>query len=191
MAMQMYNTPLQPFSAGFLDGSRSSFLEHRFYMRTTALILLLTVSGWAGDALGTWTMNPARSTLAPDPRPKSITIRIESHAKGEVFTLDRIEADGRATTSSTLLYLDGKSRDFQDPVCSGTESTRRVDSQTVEILRTCASGGWIRFVRRFSEQPNELVLEVTERQTGGRSFERHLVLEKQSAGAAAQNKDQK
>jgi hypothetical protein len=71
-------------------------------MRITALILLLTVSGWADGAFGTWTMNPAQSTLGgDDPRPKSITIRIESHAKSEVFTSDRIEADGRPTTFST------------------------------------------------------------------------------------------
>lgn len=147
-------------------------------MRTIPLVLLLAVSGSASDAFGTWTMNQARSTAAPDPRPKSITIRIESHAKGEVFTLDRIEADGRYTTVSTILYLDGKPRDFQGPGCSGTQSSRRVDSQTVEVLRTCANGGWIRFVRRSSAQPNELVLEVTEQQAGGRRLERHLVLEK-------------
>jgi hypothetical protein len=153
--------------------------------------LLLSVPGCADDAFGIWTMNPARSTLAPDPRPKSITIRIESHTKGEVFTLDRIEADGRSTTVSTILYMDGKPRDFEDSECSGTQSSRRMDSQTVEILRTCAGGGWIHFVRRFSAPPNELVLEVTERQAGGRIFERQLVLEKQSAGATARNKDQK
>jgi hypothetical protein len=147
-------------------------------MRTTALILLLTRSGWAADAFGTWTMNPARSTVAPDPRPKSITLRIESHAKGEIFTLDRVDGDGRATTASTILYLDGKLRDFQAPECSGTQSSRRVDSQTVEILRTCASGGWTRFIRRLSAQPNELVLEVTEQRAGGRRVERRFVLEK-------------
>src|SRR5579863_4382711 len=151
-------------------------------MRTTALILLLTVSGWADAAFGTWTMNPARSTVALDPHPKSITIRIESHAKGEVFTLDRIEADGRFTTVSTILYLDGKPRDFRDPGCSGTQSSHRVDSQTVEILYRCANGDWIRFVRRSSGGPNELVLEVTEQQADGRRFERHLVLEKQIRG---------
>jgi hypothetical protein len=157
-------------------------------MRTTALILLLTVSGWADAAFGTWTMNPARSTIDSDPRPKSIKIRIESHAKGEVFTLDRIEADDRFTTVSTILYLDGKPRDFQDPGCSGTQSSRRVDSQTVEILRTCADGEWIRFVRRFSTKPNELVLEVTEQQAGGRRVERRLVLEKQSGAGTTQKK---
>jgi len=51
-------------------------------------------------------MNAARSTLAGDIRPKSLTVRIEPHAKGEVFTLDRIEADGRSTSSSTILYLE-------------------------------------------------------------------------------------
>lgn len=152
-------------------------------MRTAAMIFLLAESGGADAAFGTWIMNPARSTLATDPRPRRITIRIEPHAKGEVFTLDRIEADGRASTSSTILYLDGKPRSFQDAGCSGTQSSRQLDRQTVQILRTCASGEWIRFVRRLSATPNELVLEVTDHQSGGRRLEQHLVLEKQSSGA--------
>src|ERR1700691_1645926 len=147
-------------------------------MRTVALGFLLAASDWAGCAFGTWIVNPLRSTPARDPRTKSLTIRIEPHSKGEVFTLDRIEAAGRITTSSTLFFLDGKPRDFQDAGCSGTQSSRRVDSQTVEILRTCANGDRVRFVRRLSGQPNELVLEITEHQTGGSRFERRLVLEK-------------
>jgi predicted acyl esterase len=147
-------------------------------MRTAIPVPFLLVSAWA-DGFGTWTMNSARSTLAREPRPKSISIRIESHTKGEVFTLDRVESDGRATTSSSLLYLDGKPRDFQDTGCSGTQASRRIDSQTVEILRTCADGGWIRFVRRFFAHPNELVLDITEQQAGGGRVERHLLLEKQ------------
>jgi hypothetical protein len=143
-------------------------------------MLLLTAPGWPGDAFGTWKMNPARSTIAGDPYPKSITVRIESHAKGEVFTLDRVESDDRATTASSILYLDGKLRDYSDAGCSGAQSSRRVDSRTVEILRTCASGGWIRLVRRFSPQPKELVLEITEQQAGGRRFEGRLLLEKLS-----------
>jgi hypothetical protein len=35
------------------------------------------------------------------------------------------------------------------------------------------------FVRRSSERPNEMVLEITAQQPGGRRFERRLVLEKQ------------
>ena len=149
-------------------------------MRTVPLLILLSATCWAYGAFGTWKMNATRSTFAGDTRPKSFTLRIEPHGKGEVFTLDRIEADGRTTTSSSILYLDGKERDYREPGCSGTQSSRRVDSQTVEILRKCASGEWTRFVRRSAVQAKQLILDITEQHLDGRHFERRLVLEKQS-----------
>ena len=123
-------------------------------------------------------MNAARSTFEGDTQPKTMTVRIEPHAKGEVFTMDRVEADGRVTTSSTILYLDDKPRDFQDGGCSGTQSSRSLDVRTVEILRRCTGGGWIRFLRRPAAQPRELILEITEQYPDGRRFARRLVLEK-------------
>src|SRR5882762_9373141 len=135
-------------------------------MRTFPLWTLLAAACWADGAYGTW-------------KTKTLTVRIEPHVKGEVFTLDKIDGDGRITTSSTILYLDGKPRDFEEPKCSGTQSSRRVDSRTVEILRKCASGEWTRFVRRLAVQPKELVLEITEQHTDGRRLDRRLVLEKQ------------
>ena len=140
---------------------------------------MLIVICWAGGPFGAWKMNPARSTPTASPRLKSLIVRFEKHDKGEVFTLERIDADGRTTTASTILYLDGKPRDFQDLGCSGTQSSRRVDTQTVEILRTCASGQWTRFVRRLSSaHPKELILDITEQHSDGRRSERRLVLEK-------------
>ncbi len=147
-------------------------------MRTFPLLILFAAAGWGQGAFGTWKMNPARSTFIGDAYPKSFMVRIEPHAKGEVFTLDSVSWDGRASTSSTILYLDGKPRDFQDSKCSGTQLSRRVDKATVEILRKCNSGEWTRFVRRLSAQPNELILEITEQLLDGRRFERHLVLKK-------------
>ena len=150
-------------------------------MRIVPLLMLIggaccTTPSSAGDASGIWRVNPARST---HPHPESLIVRFEPHTKGEVFTLDRIEEDGRTTTSSTILYFDAKPRDFQDVGCSGTQSSRRVDSRTVEILRNCASGEWTRFVRRLSAQPKELILEIAEQRPGGPRFERRLILEKQ------------
>jgi hypothetical protein len=133
----------------------------------------------AEGPFGIWKMNPGRSTPTADARLKSLTMRFDAHAKGEVFTLERIDRDGRTTTTSTILYLDGKARDFEDDACSGTQSSRRVDSQTVEIVRTCASGGWTRFNRRWSSgQPKELILDIIEQHSDGRRSERRLVLEK-------------
>ena len=135
-------------------------------MRRFPLLTLLAAACWADGAFGTW-------------KTKTLTVRFEPHTKGEVFTLDKIDGDGRITTSSTILYLDGKPRDFGDTHCSGTQSSRRVDSRTVEILQKCSSGEWTRFIRRLAMQPKELVLEITEQHTDGRRFERRLILEKQ------------
>jgi hypothetical protein len=148
-------------------------------MRAILLMLLLTTAIQADDSFGSWKLNPGRSTFAADPPPKSLTVRIEPHAKGEVFTLDRVEADGRAMTSSTILHFDGKPRDWEDVGCSGTQSSRRLDGQTVEILHKCASGRSTRLIRRLAAQSNELILEITEQPADGRRFKTRMVLEKQ------------
>jgi hypothetical protein len=96
-----------------------------------------------------------------------------------VFTLDRIEADGRTTSYSTILYFDGEPRPFEDFACSGIQSSRRADPRTVEITRTCDSGGWMRLLRRATAKTNELVLEITEQSADGRRFDRRLTLERQ------------
>jgi hypothetical protein len=147
-------------------------------VRIAFILALLAAPGWAEPAFGTWQMTAARSKLAGDTRPKRLTVRIEPHAQGEVFTLDRVEPDGRSTSSSSILYFDGEPRRFQDFACSGIQSSRRQDSSTVEILRMCANGGWARYIRRLPAPPKEMVLEITEQHPDGRRFERRLVLEK-------------
>jgi hypothetical protein len=138
----------------------------------------LLVASCFGQAYGTWKMDAARSTFTGDTRPKSLALRIEHHSKGEVFTLDRVEKDGQTTTSSIVLYFDGVARDFQQAECSGTQSSRRIDSQTVEIVRNCGAGAWTRFVRRTTPK-SELILEISEQRADGRRFGRRLVFEKQ------------
>ena len=146
-------------------------------MRPALLLMLLGgATSWAGEAFGVWKLNQARSTHPGDQ--KNMTLRIEPHTQGEVFTLDTVAADGRASTFSTILYLDGKAREFQDSACSGTQSSRRVDARTVEIVRTCTTGAWTRLFRRLSAG-REMVLEVSTRKPDGRQIERRLVLEKQ------------
>jgi hypothetical protein len=127
---------------------------------------------------GTWKINTARSTFGGSAPVKSLIARIERHPKGEVFTLDRTESDGRTTSYSTILYLDGEPRRFDDFDCSGIQSSRRAGERTVEILRMCASGAWIRLLRRASATADELVLEITEQSADGRRFDRRLTFEK-------------
>src|ERR1041384_5510732 len=144
-------------------------------MRAVLLLTLLGATSRAGESFGVWKLNPARST--PVENQKSVTVRIEPRTRGEVFTLDTMAADGRASTSSTILYFDRKPREFQDSTCSGKQSSHRVDSRTVEIVRECA-GGQVRLIRR-AEKPGVLILEISEQNSDGRRSERRLVLEKQ------------
>lgn len=141
------------------------------------LILLgtLTAAG-AGGVFGIWRVNLARSTARFS---DLVEVKFEPHSRGEVFTVERVHANGRATTSSTILYFDTLPRDFQDSDCSGTQSSRRLDNTTVEILRTCADGRTMRIVRRFGEKPRELVLEITEQRVAGWRAEHRLLLEKE------------
>jgi hypothetical protein len=147
-------------------------------LQRLSLATALVLSGGFGQPLGSWKLNAARSTFAGDIRPKSLTVRIEPHARGEVVTLDRTEVNGQMTSSSMVLYLDGVARDFQQGECSGTQSSRRIDSQTVEIVRHCGAGAWTRLVRRTAPK-NQLVLEISEQRADGRRFDRRLVFEKQ------------
>ena len=156
-------------------------------MRTVLFLIVFTTACRADAIFGTWKMDVGQSKVMGSAPSKSLTVRIEPHAKGEVFTLDRIEADGRSLSSSTILYFDGAPHDFQDFGCSGTQSSRRLDSRTIEIARTCASGEWTRFVRRLAATPSELIVDVTGQQADGRRVERRLVLEKQSETGAARN----
>ena len=145
-----------------------------------SMLLWVTCFGQSSDGtLGTWKINSARSTFAGVAPFKSLIARVERHPKGEVFTLDRIETNGRKTSYSTILYLDGEPRRFEDFTCSGIQSSRRADERTIEIVRMCASGGWIRFLRRASVKMNEFVLEITEQSADGRRFDRRLTFEKQ------------
>jgi hypothetical protein len=119
------------------------------------LILLGTLAAGAEGLFGNWRLKLARSTA---PFSDLVAVRFEPHRRGEVFTVDRVPADGRATTSSTILYFDTQPRDFQDSDCSGAHSARRLDRTAAEILRTCADGQSMSIVRPFGEKPRELVL---------------------------------
>ena len=119
------------------------------------------------------------SVYLQEHQPKSLIVRIEPHAKGEVFTLDRIESDGRAISSSTVLYFDGAPREFEDFGCSGTQSSRRLDSQTMEILRVCATGEWIWLIRQSAVKSQELTIDITEKRDGRSNVEWRVVLKKQ------------
>ena len=148
-------------------------------MRTIVLLALIVTGNCAESSFGTWKLNTNRSSFAGVGAPKSLTVRIEPHAKGEVLTLDRVEIDGRASSSSSILYFDSTPRDLQDFDCVGTQSSRRLDERTIEIRRNCAGSDGIWFVRHAAEKSKALMIDITEKRRTGPNLDWHLVLEKQ------------
>ena len=149
------------------------------HMRTFFLLTSMVMSHCAEPVFGTWKVKTSRSTFVGVRAPKSLTVRIEPHAKGEVFTLDSVESDGRATSSSSILYFDSTPRDLQDFDCVGTQSSRRLDSGTIEIRRHCASSDGIWLVRHPTEKSKEMMIDITEKRRPGPNLDWRLVLEKQ------------
>ena len=148
-------------------------------MRTILILTFCSTACCAGSVLGTWRMDRTRSRFASADQPRSLTVRIEPHAKGRVFTLDRLEGDGRNTSFSTVLYLDGTSRDFQDFACSGTQSSTWRDERTIEIRRVCANSESVWRVRESPGNSGELTIEITEKSRDGSTLGRRVVLKRQ------------
>jgi hypothetical protein len=148
-------------------------------MRMAAMLILVGAAWTSEPEFGIWKMNPVHSIFAGGTQPRSFIIRLEPHTKGTVLTVDRIESDGRATSSSTILYLDGKPRDFEDFRCRGTQSSHRTDSRGVEIVRQCANGASTKIDIRPTTNPDGLVFEITKRDPDGRRSDQRLSLEKQ------------
>jgi hypothetical protein len=143
-------------------------------VRTIAVALYAALT--AASMTGTWKMDPAKSFFPGSNPPKSLTMRIELHPKGRVMTVDRIEADDRATSSSTILYLDGLPRHFRDFECAGSQSSRQLDAQTVQIRSLCESGERIWVIRALAGKSSELMIEVTVNTRGGSTSEGRVVL---------------
>lgn len=69
-------------------------------------------------------------------------------------------------------------REYKGDTCSGTQSSRRIDPRTIEIVYKCPDS-WTRFIRRLSAQPNDLAIDIAEKRSDDRRVERCLILEKQ------------
>jgi hypothetical protein len=146
-------------------------------MKIVLLLILLAGSEATGaeGAFGVWQVNRDRST---GPHSDIRAVRFDQHPKGEVFTLDTMDSSGHSATSSTILYLDSRARDFQDSGCTGIQSSRRLDSLTIEIVRECRSGDRTTIVRRLAQNGKQMILEVSEQRSGHQPVERRLMFEK-------------
>jgi hypothetical protein len=114
---------------------------------SAAVLALASVAHAQSDPfVGTWRLNPAKSTYSPGPTPKSITSIYEAAGKGYKVSVTNESATGK-TQYSYATNLDGK-----DSMVTGTNpngdtvTVRRIDARTLEVVSK--SGGKVTTTQR-------------------------------------------
>ena len=97
-------------------------------MKLLALLLILATDNW----VGTWNMDPARSTYSPGPIPQRVILKYESVDGGVKVTNDTVDAEGKSVVRTTTLKFDGKDYPYLNNVNADTASGKRIDDYSFE-----------------------------------------------------------
>jgi len=164
-------------------------MRTRWFAATLGTVLALGVvlvvptadlSAQANDPrIGTWKMNAAKSKFNPGPPPQSLTVIVESAAKGEKVTADIGNADGTRTTTVYTANFDGKNYPLTGSPTADTVSLKRVDSHTTE--RTDKKGDKIITTLRRVVSRDGKTMTVTTKGTNaeGQAVNNVIVFDKQ------------
>jgi hypothetical protein len=98
-------------------------------------VLMLGASAQAADnQVGTWKLDVAKSKYSPGPAPKERTLKIEAQADGLKFTIDGIDAEGKAVHMEFSPKYDGK--DYPTTGMPGADSIslKKINDNTIETV---------------------------------------------------------
>jgi len=85
-------------------------------------------------AIGTWTLNVAKSKFSPGPAPKSATRTYAQTPDGIALTFSGVAADGSPTSGSSTFKYDGKEYPITGSPDYDTLVLKRVNGTTVKSL---------------------------------------------------------
>src|SRR4029453_8027991 len=147
-------------------------------MRIGMLGLLLAAS-CAGQALGAWKMNVAKSRFDNSP-PKAVTARYEEQSEVEIWTFYQVRQDGEAETISQTLRFDGKEYPCGDLGLEDRPETvvSRKDAWTAEVVYKKSGRVTRRLLRTVSADGREMRLDIRITPEKGKVVERRLVFER-------------
>jgi hypothetical protein len=148
-------------------------------MRTILIIVLLAGAAF-GQTLGTWKMNPDKSSRNGDePFPRSLVICYEPHPDGETTTIWRITHDGRSETISFILRYDGK--DYPDPLQEHFDSVsaKKLEDGAIEVIHKMDGKKVSQELRRLSADGQQLTIYLQFLSKTGQWLKWVVVFEKQ------------
>jgi pimeloyl-ACP methyl ester carboxylesterase len=114
------------------------FMKRCRTVQYTLMILMCLVSTTtlyaADNEIGTWNLNPSKSTYSPGPPPKSQIIKIEAVEGGLKEVVDRVTAQGKAIHFEWTAKFDGKNYPVDGDPDQDSVSLRRIDDYTIEVI---------------------------------------------------------
>ena len=130
--------------------------------------------------VGTWKLDPAKSTYKPGPAPKSVVLKIEAAGMGATTTVDAVAADGSTQHWAFTGNYDGKDVPITGNNPNGdTAARKRVNATTTET--TYRKGGKITTVNTsvLSADGQTLTISVKGTDAQGRTVNNVQVYERQ------------
>ena len=100
-------------------------------MLLVALALCVTTA-IADQHSGTWKMDPAKSKYSPGPAAKSLTLKVESDAKGVKIDSEGIDGEGNPTHVQYDAKLDGQDYPVTGLPYGDTVVVKRIDANTIQ-----------------------------------------------------------
>jgi hypothetical protein len=110
-------------------------LINRYVIFTVMLLVALALcvtTAIADQHSGTWKMDPAKSKYSPGPAAKSLTLKVESDAKGVKIDSEGIDGEGNPTHVQYDAKLDGQDYPVTGLPYGDTVVVKRIDANTIQ-----------------------------------------------------------
>jgi hypothetical protein len=130
-------------------------------------------------AIGTWTLNVAKSKFSPGPAPQSATRTYAQTADGISLTFSGVAADGTPTSGASTFKYDGKDYPITGSPDYDTLSLKRVNRFTVKSLLKKDGKVIGHTTRTISEHGKVLTLSSRGKDVNGARFHQIAVYDKQ------------
>lgn len=97
-----------------------------------SVLMLGAIAQAADHQVGTWKLDVAKSKYSPGPPPKEGTLKVEAQADGLKFTIDSIDAEGKAIHIESSPKYDGKDYPLTGNPNGDSISVKKIDNHTIE-----------------------------------------------------------
>ena len=144
-----------------------------------SMLAFAAVASAGNPAVGTWSLNVAKSKFSPGPAPKSDTRTYTESADGITMTWKSTGASGKEMTVVSTFKTDGKDYPVTGTPNFDTLTLKQVDSHTVQSVQK--KGGKVIGESTRSVSKDGKVLTLSSKGTGadGVAYDNVMVYDKQ------------